>query len=156
MSDAAAAAAGGPATGRDAGWREGGCLCGTVRFRIGLPALWVAHCHCSMCRRAQGAGFVTWVGADASRFELLSGDDTLRGFASSPGAMRSFCGRCGSPLLFRGERWPGQVHVTLASLDDATGLEPQAHAYWGSRAPWLDWSGGPTLPVVEPEEADGG
>ncbi len=40
--------------------RFGGCLCGVVRYRIALPPLWVAHCHCSICRRAQGAGFVTW------------------------------------------------------------------------------------------------
>jgi len=136
--------------------REGGCFCGAVRYRVGLPLLWVAHCHCSMCRRSQGAGFVTWFGAEASRFELLSGADVLREFASSPGAARNFCGRCGSPLLFRSERWPGQVHVTLASLDDASGVEPQAHAYWGSRAPWADWSAGPPLAVVEPEEGDGG
>jgi hypothetical protein len=122
-----------------------------VRFRIGLPALWVAHCHCSMCRRAQGAGFVTWVGVAEPRFVLDAGADVLGRFQSSPAATRSFCGRCGSPLFFQSSRWPGEIHVTLASLDDSGGLEPQAHAYWGSHAEWADWSGR-ELPKVEPEE----
>ena len=38
----------------------GGCLCDAVRFRITLPTLFCAHCHCSMCRRPHGAAFVTW------------------------------------------------------------------------------------------------
>ena len=129
--------------------RTGGCLCGAVRYRIGAPPLWVAHCHCSMCRRAQGAGFVTWFGVAAESFVLETGADVLSRHESSPGATRSFCGRCGSPLLFQSNRWPGETHVTLASLDDPSGLEPQAHAYWDSRAGWIHWDGG-ALPKVEP------
>jgi hypothetical protein len=135
--------------------RQGGCFCGAVRFRIVLPALWVAHCHCSMCRRSQGAGFVTWVGVATERFMLESGADLLKHYQSSASATRSFCGRCGSPLIFQSSRWPGETHVTLASLDDGTGLEPQAHAYWSARAPWADW-GGRDLPIVEPGEGDRG
>jgi hypothetical protein len=134
---------------------EGGCLCGVVRFSIGLPPLWVAHCHCSMCQRAQGAGFVTWVGASETGFVLQSGAEALARYPSSAAAVRSFCSRCGSPLFFQSSRWPGEIHVTLASLDSAAGLEPAAHAYWNSRAGWIHWDGG-TLPKVEPGEGDGG
>ncbi len=122
--------------------REGGCLCGGVRFRIGLPPLWVAHCHCSMCRRAQGAAFVTWAGFSEDAFSLTAGDDLISRYRSSAAAARSFCSRCGTPLFFQSDRWPGEIHVTLATLDSAEGLEPQAHAYWASRAPWLGWDGG--------------
>jgi hypothetical protein len=129
----------------------GGCLCGAVRYSIGLPPLWVAHCHCSMCRRAQGAAFVTWVGAREAGFVLESGAEVLARYQSSAAATRSFCIRCGSPLFFQSSHWPGEVHVTLASLDSVAGLEPAAHAYWGSRAVWLAWDGG-DLPKVDPEE----
>jgi hypothetical protein len=124
-----------------------------VRFRAGLPALWVAHCHCSMCRRAQGAGFVTWVGIAEGRLVLDSGAEVLARYRSSPPATRSFCSRCGSPLFFQSSRWPGEIHVTLASLDSAAGLEPRAHAYWSDHAPWIGWDGG-ALP--RSGEADGG
>ena len=40
----------------------GNCLCDSVRFQFELPSLFAGHCHCSMCRRAHGAGYVTWVG----------------------------------------------------------------------------------------------
>jgi hypothetical protein len=128
---------------------EGGCLCGAVRFRIDLPAKWCAHCHCSMCRRAHGAAFVTWVGSESGRFRLLSGEKELRRYQSSAQATRSSCGRCGTMLFFESGRWPGEIHVTLAHLDSSAGLVPQAHAYWASRVPWGDFSGH-ELPKVEP------
>ncbi len=133
--------------------RRGGCLCGAIRYRIALPPKWVAHCHCSMCRRAQGAGFVTWVGVVDHAFSIESGDDVLARYKSSPAAVRSFCSRCGTPLFFQSTRWPGEMHVTLATLDSAEGLEPQAHSYWSVHAAWADWSG-KKLPIVEP--GDGG
>jgi len=110
---------------------QGGCLCGAVRYRIDLPPLWVAHCHCSMCRRAQAR--VSSLGRRREDgFVLESGADVLGRYQSSAAATRSFCGRCGSPLFFQSSRWPGEIHVTLATLDDPAGLEPQAHAYWSS------------------------
>jgi hypothetical protein len=118
---------------------EGSCLCGSIRYRIALPPLWVAHCHCSMCRRAQGAGYVTWAGTDGAGFFFVGAADTLRVYASSPDAKRSFCGRCGTPLFFESSRWPGELHVTLATLDPriAATLQPQAHVHWADRAPWI-------------------
>ena len=55
--------------------REGGCLCGAVRFEITLPSKWCAHCHCSMCRRAHGAGVVTWFGVPEDRFRITAGEE---------------------------------------------------------------------------------
>ena len=128
---------------------EGGCLCGAVRLRVGLPTLWAAHCHCSMCRRAHGAAFVTWVGIAADRFEFTSGAQHLVRYRSSAEATRSFCGTCGSSLTFESTRWPGEVHVVLANLDAAIDREPDAHVYWADRVPWGDWRGR-DLRVVEP------
>jgi len=116
---------------------RGSCLCGAVRFHLGLPSLWCAHCHCSMCRKAHGAGYVTWVGFESSRFTLDQGASSLAWFDSSPGASRGFCSTCGSSMLFRSERWAGQVHVALACLDDPIDRKPQAHAFHDSHVDWM-------------------
>ncbi len=115
----------------------GGCLCGAVRFRIEGEPAWVACCHCSMCRRAHGAGSVAWVGVPAARLLLTKGAAHLTRYQSSAGATRSFCGRCGSPMLFEAARWPGEVHVALGLLDPDHGLRPTAHAFFDDRAPWV-------------------
>jgi hypothetical protein len=132
----------------------GGCLCGAVRFRAALPAKWVAHCHCSMCRRAHGAGFVTWAGFPAESVSIESGKDALHRYRSSAQATRSFCSQCGSTMFFESGNWPGETHVALGSLDSADGLEPQAHAYWRNRAGWAiqDAAG---LPTIDPPDHGG-
>lgn len=114
----------------------GACLCGAVGWRARLPALWVAHCHCTMCRRAHGAGYVTWVGVDEAGFELLDPEGCYRVFESSPGAERGFCVRCGSPFLFRSLRWPGEVHLTRASFTTPLSQAPQVHVYHDTHVDW--------------------
>jgi hypothetical protein len=90
-----------------------------------------------MCRRAHGAGYVTWVGFDSEHFHLEHGERQLRWFASSPGARRGFCDICGSTMLFESERWAGETHVALACVDDPIDRVPQAHAFYDSHVDWI-------------------
>ena len=117
---------------------QGRCLCGTVRYEVDGSIVDMVHCHCSMCRRAHGAGYVTWFGMQEDRFRVVKGQDVLVRFASSAHAWRGFCGRCGSTMLFAGERWPGEVHVALACLDGELDRVPSANTYWDVRVPWIE------------------
>jgi hypothetical protein len=115
--------------------RRGGCTCGAVRFEASGPPKWVAHCHCVNCRRAHGAGAVTWAGFEQARFRLLSGGEHLSTYLTETSAQRRFCGRCGSPLLFSSPRWPEEVHVAVAAFDgEGAPLLPRGHSY-ADRAP---------------------
>lgn len=115
---------------------HGSCLCGDVAFSLDFPSKWVAHCHCSLCRRAHAAAFVTWIGMADDHARIDDPQSRLRWYASSPGAERGFCARCGSTLLFRSGQWPGELHVALANLHDPTDRAPQAHAYWDTHVDW--------------------
>lgn len=125
---------------------HGGCLCGDVRFTATWPSLWVAHCHCSMCRRAHGAAFVTWFGMaeDCARIDDDAG--SLRWYPSSPGAERGFCARCGSSLFFRSARWPGELHIALANLEGEPDQAPMAHVFWDTHVDWAAVDPGDGLP----------
>lgn len=116
---------------------EGGCLCGAVRFSVTLPSKWCAHCHCTMCRKAHGAGYVTWVGFESDQFELLTGDHHLTWYESSPGARRGFCSTCGSTMLFESSRWKGETHVALGSLDGPIDRQPQANVFHNDHVNWM-------------------
>lgn len=120
---------------------EGSCYCGRVRYRMTGDPRFVVHDHCSICRRVAGAAFVTWVGVKDEQFSLLAGGDELTTFASSSEATRQFCKHCGSHLFFRSSRWPGEVHVTLATLLAPEGLVAKAHVFFSDRAPWMQLDG---------------
>ncbi len=117
---------------------SGSCLCQAVQFCCETPSLWCAHCHCSLCRRAHGAAFVTWIGVAEKQFKLIS-DTTLCWYGSSSDSERGFCATCGSTLFFRSARWPGEIHVARATIATEIDLAPSVHAYWDSHIDWFDF-----------------
>ena len=115
---------------------EGGCLCGGVRFRITGKLGPAAICHCRMCQRASGSAFASNAPVRTRYFELASGAELVREYESSPGKLRAFCGRCGSPLYSRRDDEPEIRRIRLGTLDGDPGRRPLAHFWVGSRAPW--------------------
>jgi hypothetical protein len=115
---------------------HGSCLCGQVRFTAALPSKWVAHCHCTFCRRAHGSAFVTWAGFDSQQVAIDPDGAQPRWFSSSPGAQRGFCPQCGSPMLFTSTRWPGEMHIARALIEGELDREPEAHVFFETHVPW--------------------
>jgi hypothetical protein len=115
--------------------KQGGCLCGDVRFSANGPAKWTGYCHCHSCRRHTGAPVAAYAGFEASNVQFTGG--ALTYFESSPGVRRGFCGRCGSTLTYEGDRWPGEIHLHVGTFDDAAAFAPAGHAFDSERLPWL-------------------
>jgi hypothetical protein len=133
------------------------CLCGRVRLEIDVPARWAWHDHSTASRLAHGAAYATYVGSWRSRFRVVEGEDGIRRFRDAgTGATRSFCGRCGSPLMYEQKRSPNMVNIPRALFETRTGREPLYHiaieelrewAYTGERLvplkgfPGVVWTG---------------
>ena len=116
---------------------NGSCSCESIRYRVSGEPRFVAVCHCDNCRRAHGAGGVEWAGYNEDQFELLTGTESLSSWLSQTEAIRNFCSACGSPLLFRAPRWPGEVHVAVATLNGDPGMLPRARVYSDRPPAWL-------------------
>ena len=117
---------------------EGSCLCGEIRYEIAGALLSATHCHCSMCRKAHGAAFATYVEVEARNLRFARGQKLIARYRSSPEAERSFCSRCGSNLLFEPDESPDLVWVAAGGLDSESQVRPDAHIFVGSKAPWFD------------------
>ncbi|TMG98954.1 MAG: GFA family protein [Betaproteobacteria bacterium] len=113
---------------------EGGCLCGAIRYRIMGTALSRGICHCRTCRRASGAPSVAWVTFRSSDVSFLAGEPTI--FRSSPPVLRTFCGRCGTPLTYRHASDPDAIDVTTVSLDIPERFAPEREIWTEDKLPW--------------------
>lgn len=114
----------------------GGCLCGCVRFEIRSRIRNIVYCHCSMCRKAQGSAFATNGNVRASDFVLLSGQEKLSRYESSPGQVRYFCAICGSPVYSSNATRPEQIRVRLGTIESNIDERPIAHIFAASKANW--------------------
>ncbi len=119
------------------GSASGSCLCGVIRFTTILPSLVCAHCHCSMCRRNHGAGYVTWFAVPRAQLVIDSRREELSRYASSEHGSRSFCRRCGSSLFCESSLHPERVDIALGAMLEPIDREPQLHTHFDSRADWV-------------------
>jgi hypothetical protein len=117
---------------------SGSCLCGAVRFEVSAPLEQVAHCHCTMCRRAHGAAFATWAALPAERVRVTAGESDVTHFRSSQIGTRSFCRVCGSSIFCTLDTQPGTVDVALGCLAPDHGAIPRVHVFWDDRVDWVE------------------
>jgi hypothetical protein len=118
--------------------REGGCSCGTVRYRLTSDPLFVHCCHCLNCQRQTGSAFVINILIEADRFEIVQGKpqpvEVPRDDGSSQEIFR--CGRCQTALY----SWYGRplvAFVRAGTLDEPGSVSPDVHIFTRSKLPWV-------------------
>lgn len=107
--------------------RDGGCLCGALRYRVRGEPLRVGLCHCGDCRRESGAPFTLFAVWPNAAFSSTGETRTFHG--------RAFCPSCGSRLFNPGDP---EMEIRAGSLDSApTDLVPTYEIWVRRREPWL-------------------
>ncbi|RDS81124.1 GFA family protein [Dyella monticola] len=113
---------------------SGECLCGEVRYRVEDSFLYALNCHCSRCRKATGSAFKPFAGIERSKLSVIGSDEALLIFGDENGH-DARCKRCGA-MLYSVVRDGQYVHVTLGTLVDTPSIQPTAHIFVDSKAPW--------------------
>lgn len=117
--------------------REGGCLCGAVRYAAHGLLREVLVCHCVECRRFSGRAWP----ATASRTDELEirHDPEVLAWIESPRsaqrASRAFCARCGSSLFYRAPA-SERTSISAGTLDDPSALRVAAHIWVEQALAW--------------------
>ncbi|GLR86036.1 GFA family protein [Bradyrhizobium iriomotense] len=127
--------------------REGGCLCGAVRFKAEGEPLNVRVCHCRNCQKAMGSPF--FARALFPQTALTVEGETGR-YPSSENIDRVFCKRCGT-RLFSWRRNGTAAGVALATFDDRNAFSPTEHIWVSEKLSWLKLDDGlPQFPTTVP------
>lgn len=119
------------------GTAVGACLCGAVRLEIDIPAFWAWHDYGEPSRHAQGCAYATYVGCWRTRFRVLQGAENIRQYEDAAvHTTRSFCSRCGTPLLYERARAPRMVNIPRAIFKTRTGRKPRYHLFMEQAPEW--------------------
>lgn len=101
--------------------REGGCLCGALRYHVTAPPLWVTACFCGFCQRATGSlGMVEPI-FDRPAFGITGGAPRRYAHVSGGSGKKvnvHFCADCGTKTHLTFERWPDRLGVYAGTFDD--------------------------------------
>jgi len=130
--------------------REGGCVCGAVRYRVRNAPFRTGVCHCKFCQRRTGSAFGVGVYFRKDDFELLQGELESyehRSDESSRWLKMEFCPKCGTTVTWMLELFPDGRGVAGGSFDDPGWLRIERHTWTRSKQHWV-----PIPPGVERHE----
>ena len=110
--------------------REGGCACGSVRYRLASDPLFVQCCHCLNCQRQTGSAFVINLMIEADRVELLAGAPLPVEVPRDDGTTQRIfrCPSC-QVAVFSEYGRADLRYVRAGTLDEPSGVTPQAHVF---------------------------
>lgn len=119
---------------------EGGCDCGSVRYRMETAPLFVHCCHCRWCQRESGASFALNAMIEADRVTNLGIEPEVvdTPSASGQGQKISRCPRC-RVAVWSNYAGAGPVvrFVRVGTLDNPDLLPPDVHIFTASKQPWV-------------------
>lgn len=126
---------------------SGACLCGGVEIEIDVPVFWAWHDHSAATRRVHGAAYATYAGCWRSKVRITRGEKLVSTFKDSErGQVRSFCSRCGTPLMFSRGHSPKMVNIPRALFAGRTGREAKYHVAIDELQDWA-YLGAPVGPL---------
>lgn len=119
--------------------REGGCLCGALRFRTERDPSRTVVCHCTFCQRLTGSAFAVWpvlseshvtIDGERSRYEHRSDE-------SGRWIHLFFCPRCGTTVFSRWEQGSGELALLGGTFDETGWITVDRHVWTRSKQPWV-------------------
>lgn len=129
---------------------EGGCTCGSVRYRMASPPLFVNCCHCRWCQRETGSAFVINAMIESDRLKVLRGEPEIINTPSESGKGQLIA-RCPSCHVALWSHYAGAGRkvsfVRVGTLDNPDRFPPGAHIFTRSKQPWVKLDG--SIPVFE-------
>ncbi|MDO9092789.1 MAG: GFA family protein [Rubrivivax sp.] len=111
---------------------EGGCLCGTVRFRAIESPMRTLACHCTFCQKVTGSSYFaeSMFAMDAVTFN----DGKLKSYehvsdGSNKKVFVHFCPNCGTTVSLTFERWPDVRGIARGCYDNPDAVTVSSHIW---------------------------
>jgi hypothetical protein len=119
---------------------EGGCACGSTRYRLNREPMFVHCCHCTSCQRETGSAFVLNALIESDQVETLKGSPRPILTPSESGRGQQIW-RCPECLVALWSNYGGTKDVLrfvrIGTLDEPRAIEPDIHIYTRSKLPWV-------------------
>jgi len=130
--------------------REGGCGCGSVRYRVSGEPIFVNNCHCTQCQHQTGSTSVVNAFFEMERIELVSGDLAENLLVAGSGGPHIIvrCAACGVALWsYYGRMGRRGAGLRVGTLEQSGAFTPDAVIFVAEKMPWVTLPAG--IPAFE-------
>ena len=109
---------------------SGGCLCGSVRYKVSSDPSFVLNCHCEDCRRSTGSVYGTNVFVDEDKVQITGEVSLYVHTADSGNEMtKRFCPNCGTLLFGNSSGRQNSVSIRAGTIDQFDLIKPQMNVF---------------------------
>jgi len=109
---------------------SGGCLCGSVRYKVSSDPSFVLNCHCEDCRRSTGSVYGTNVFVDEDKVHITGEVSLYVHTADSGNEMtKRFCPNCGTLLFGNSSGRQNSVSIRAGTIDQFDLIKPQMNVF---------------------------
>lgn len=119
---------------------EGGCQCGSVRYRLTRKPHAVYRCHCTDCRKFSGAAYGISMPADRDSVELIKGEPAVYHKQAASGRVVEmfYCPTCLTRLWNHPQGNDSLTVLRAGTLDDTDWAVPVGNIWTQSKVSWID------------------
>jgi len=115
----------------------GGCRCGSIRYEISKPPLFVMACHCTDCQEQTASAFSLGMPVEKSGFALTGEPVVITKTGDSGKESRSYrCPVCAVWTHTTTDSSQDMVVVRPSTLDDTDWVNPVAQIFVRSAMSW--------------------
>lgn len=98
---------------------EGGCYCGSLRYRTTGDPMFKGQCHCRECQYISGGHPNVVMAMPEAGFAYTKGrPKQFRRTDLEKPVTREFCAECGTHILAKSSALPGALLLKVGTLDD--------------------------------------
>lgn len=119
---------------------EGGCLFGSVRYKVTGDPYIAVTCHCKFCQLRTGSAFGIGVFFPKENIEFTSGAMKTYQYQSDETHRHidiNFCVNCGTSVTWTAEFLPKYQALAGGSFDDPSWFKINRHVWTRSALPWV-------------------
>jgi hypothetical protein len=122
-------------------FHDGGCLCGSLRYRVsGAPARGNV-CHCRFCQRLTGSAFLVEPVFLKPQVSFTVGEPRTYDHRGEHGRTLRlhFCGLCSVKVGLTFERFPDHFGICGGTFDNPHWFQPTRHIFTAYAVPWMQY-----------------
>ena len=121
---------------------SGGCLCGSIRYKILQQPILAYTCNCRFCQKDTGTAYRSALAILNENVELIGKSFSVYTYKSVEHGRelyKNFCPDCGTTISLKTKRFPERQVIMIGTLDDPSQIELSTHMFAEEALDWVEF-----------------